>query len=467
MRRLIYKENYIINAPEKTIEELMLERYVQLALDEMKRAMKGQGTMCLDRVLGKNETQTRKRKSAELGKFQQTLMIESNNMLPKRVNIDESTATMPPKSKMIHGNIPEASFHVENRPDGFPRFHLIVMDPPWPNRSALRKDAYAIASGFLGIESLLKSLPCNHIESNGYMGIWITNKPAFRAMLLDPGGLFDQWGLELVEEWIWLKITTSGEPIYKIAGTWRKPWEILLVGRKKCFGKREFDFEKGPATEEEMGVEKQSGGDAASLAKQATINQEHGIRGSPTASPKPNKSSELSENTLVTIKRRIIFGVPDLHSRKPNLKYLFGQLLGLGDYMGLEIFARNLTAGWWGWGNEVMKFQMDRAWAEGEGEADAAEPVASAPVSNASPIRKPEEAVSSVDILDEGKIECRGEFLASECFEFLSTQGCYQVFFNISVLAKQSLLLYFFGLVCYLSKVEREEACAHTARYGD
>lgn len=42
------------NAPQKTIEELMLERYVQLALDEMKRAMQGQGTMCLDRILGKN-----------------------------------------------------------------------------------------------------------------------------------------------------------------------------------------------------------------------------------------------------------------------------------------------------------------------------------------------------------------------------------------------------------------------------
>ncbi|RAL58669.1 hypothetical protein DID88_002975 [Monilinia fructigena] len=179
MEKPYYKENYIINAPEKTIEELMLERYVQLALDEMKRAMKGQGTMCLDRVWERMKPKLGRKSSAELGNSQQTLIIESNNLLPKRINIDGSTATMPPKSKMIHGNIPEASFHAEIRPDDFPRFHVIVMDPPWPNRSALRKNAYDVASGFLGIESLLKPLPCNHIESNGYIGIWITNKPAF------------------------------------------------------------------------------------------------------------------------------------------------------------------------------------------------------------------------------------------------------------------------------------------------
>lgn len=253
------------------------------------------------------------------------------------------------------------------------------------------------------------SLPCNHIENNGYIGIWTTNKSAFRAMLLDPGGIFEQWGLELVEEWIWLKITSSGEPIYKITGTWRKPWEILLVGRKKAFRKTECDLEKGPVAEEELGVEKQPDDDAAGLAKQTTIDQEHGIKESPAASSKLNKSPESSENTPVTIKRRVIFGVPDLHSRKPNLRYLFGELLGLQDYRGLEIFARNLTAGWWGWGNEVVKFQMDGAWLEEEGAADATEPEASAPESNLPPIGKAEEAASSVENLNEGKIECRVE----------------------------------------------------------
>lgn len=65
---------------------------------------------------------------------------------------------MPPKSIMIYGNIPETnlSSNLEMRDEEFPKFHVVIADPPWPNRSALRKDAYATASGSGGIESLLR-----------------------------------------------------------------------------------------------------------------------------------------------------------------------------------------------------------------------------------------------------------------------------------------------------------------------
>ena len=66
------------------------------------------------------------------------------------------------------------------------------------------------------------------------------------------------------------------------------------------------------------------------------------------------------------VKRRVIVGVPDLHSRKPNLKVLFEHLLGKREreFEALEIFARNPTAGWWSWGNEVLKFLMEEYWTE-------------------------------------------------------------------------------------------------------
>ena len=35
-------------------------------------------------------------------------------------------------------------------------------------------------------------------------------------------------------------------------------------------------------------------------------------------------------------------------------------------YEALEIFARNLTSGWWAWGNEVLKFQSDECWIEAD-----------------------------------------------------------------------------------------------------
>ena len=153
------------------------------------------------------------------------------------------------------------------------------------------------------------------MEENGLVAVWITNKKTLKEMILGKGGLFEQWDVELVEEWIWLKITASGEPICALDSVWRKPYEILLIGRKK--------------------------------------KSESAVKG--------------DENEGATdVRRRVMIAVPDLHSRKPNLKEVFETLMGLKrGYKGLEIFARNLTEGWWGWGNEVLKFQMKSCWKVG------------------------------------------------------------------------------------------------------
>lgn len=105
-----------------------------------------------------------------------------------------------------------------------------------------------------------------------------------------------------------MKITVDGEPVCALDGLWKKPYEILLVGRK------------------------------------GSVRDGEGV------------------------KRRVVVGVPDLHSRKPNLKCLFERLMQkkIGEYQGLEIFARNLTEGWWGWGNEVLKFQEDEHWIDSQ-----------------------------------------------------------------------------------------------------
>ncbi|TGO12922.1 hypothetical protein BTUL_0080g00420 [Botrytis tulipae] len=363
------------NAPEKRIEELMLERYVQLALDEMMGDERWEGKVCLKRIWGEDEEPKRKRKSVpeEAEKSQQSVIkVENPSELSKHVDINGVSGRMPPKSTMVYGNIPESniSSNIEIHQD-FPKFQVIIVDPPWPNRSALRKDSYATASGFGGMESLLRFLPCHKIEHNGYVGIWITNKSAFRSMLLDDGGMFDHWGLELIEEWIWLKVTSNGEPMCEISGTWRKPWEILLVGRKKdereSVGVGDSGFKKSVGNEE-LNIEKEYDLEGSNQSSPSPSSL-------PSPSPSQTPSQSQSENSNLSIKRRIIIGVPDLHSRKPNLRFLFGQLLGLQEYRGLEIFARNLTAGWWGWGNEVLKFQNDGAWVVEEGRDDVDETV--------------------------------------------------------------------------------------------
>jgi N6-adenosine-specific RNA methylase IME4 len=73
------------------------------------------------------------------------------------------------------------------------------------------------------------------------------------------------------------------------------------------------------------------------------------------------------------LKSKTIIAVPDLHSRKPSVQRLFAECLP-PQYLGLEVFARNLTAGWWSWGDDVLKFQQNVHWTLPD---DADRPVAS------------------------------------------------------------------------------------------
>lgn len=186
-----------------------------------------------------------------------------------------------------------------------PMFDLIIMDPPWPNRSVRRKrGSYHTANDLDEIRSTLSLIPiASHLTPGGLVAVWITNKASVLELLTSPRGLFAEWGLELIGEWTWLKVTTAGEPTVDVNSTWRKPWERLLIARKR-------------------GAE-----------------------------------------TRLSSRSRVIISVPDLHSRKPNLRPLFEDILPPG-YRGLEIFARNLTAGWWSWGDEVLKFQQPEHWVE-------------------------------------------------------------------------------------------------------
>ena len=117
------------------------------------------------------------------------------------------------------------------------------------------------------------------------------------------------------EEWVWLKVTSNGEPVTELDGLWRKPYEVLLVGRKR-------------------------------------LGDETGRK---------NGAGEGRE-----VKRRLLVAVPDLHSRKPNLRELIEPMMP--DPRGcraLEVFARILTARWWAWGDECLKYNWTEFWKTG------------------------------------------------------------------------------------------------------
>ncbi|KAI0150395.1 MT-A70-domain-containing protein [Xylariaceae sp. FL1272] len=207
--------------------------------------------------------------------------------------------------------IPEQSDHllgtIEFQRDRFlrtaPQFDLIVLDSPWPSRSVKRKkEGYSTFYGMNEAGALLSQIPvAAHLKPDGLVAVWVTNKAAVVDLLTASGGIFDQWGIEPIGEYIWLKITSSGTPIFDVESKWRKPWERLLITRKK-----------------------------GSLVK-------------------------------LPVTPRVILAVPDVHSRKPNLRSLFEDVLPR-QYQGLEVFARSLTAGWWSWGDETLLFQQRPHW---------------------------------------------------------------------------------------------------------
>lgn len=181
-------------------------------------------------------------------------------------------------------------------------FNLIVADPPWPNRSVRRSKAYTTSEyqhddPFDAIRLLLRA----HLTIDGLVAIWITNKGSVRRHVQVT---LQAHGLDLMEEWIWIKVTTSGEPVTELDGLWRHPYEVCLIFRR------------------------------------------------PSSSWKPHP-----------IQYRVIAAVPDLHSRKPSLKEVVERFFpGLERNRGLEIFARYPTAGWWSWGNEVLHYANEAAW---------------------------------------------------------------------------------------------------------
>ena len=149
----------------------------------------------------------------------------------------------------------------------------------------------------------------SYLEHNALVGVWITNKEAMRTQVLGPGGLFETWNVGLVEEWIWVKVTTAGDPMFDIDSALRKPYEVLLLGRAA-----------------------------------------------------PNAWTTMSHARVT--RKKVIAAVPDVHSRKPCLKELLEPYMpDAKEYSALEVFSRNLVAGWTSWGNEVIKYNWNRYWA--------------------------------------------------------------------------------------------------------
>ncbi|XP_054034725.1 N(6)-adenine-specific methyltransferase METTL4 [Dryobates pubescens] len=181
------------------------------------------------------------------------------------------------------------------------RFEVIVLDPPWENKSLKRSKSYSPLAPWQ-----IKQLPVPALAAPSCLVLtWVTNRQRHLRFVREQ--LYPHWALQPLAEWYWVKITRAGEFVLPLDSLHKKPYEVLVLGR---------------------------------------------------AGAAPQEASREAEAVPEIPAQKLIVSVPcSLHSHKPP--WLVGVLAEFvkPDVQCLELFARSLQPGWTSWGNEVLKFQ--------------------------------------------------------------------------------------------------------------
>lgn len=231
------------------------------------------------------------------------------------------------------------------------KYDLIVLDPPWQNKSVKRKKMY----GSLKDEDLL-DISMEDLAAPGcVVVVWVTNR--MKHIKFVKGTLFPQWSVTCVAEWQWLKITKYGEMTHDINSDHKKPYEMILIGRYNEF-KPSYKEWTAPSPTNKTKLERECykipGCDGKSgitdLCKEGISNGDNSCESIGTTGNKKKELGSFPENY-------VIISVPcALHSNKPPLIEVLKRYLK-DDPRCLELFARNLWPNWTSWGNEVLLHQ--------------------------------------------------------------------------------------------------------------
>ena len=106
------------------------------------------------------------------------------------------------------------------------KYSLLLLDPPWPNRSVSRSNPYKT----LDIYSLF-NLKLNKITKYGsIVAIWVSNNPKYQKFIKEK--FFPNYNIKLIEEWYWIKVTRLGNLVVSFSDlSHRKPFEVLYIGK--------------------------------------------------------------------------------------------------------------------------------------------------------------------------------------------------------------------------------------------
>lgn len=197
---------------------------------------------------------------------------------------------LPPRSRFLLSDITRMHPLV-NSGD---KFDLIVLDPPWENKSVKRSNRYSSLPS-----SQIKQLPVPALAAPECLVVtWVTNRAKHLRFIREE--LYPCWAVEVLAEWLWVKVTRAGEFVFPLDSPHKKPYEVLVLGRYR--------------------------------------------------SVRSSEAEELPE-------QRLLISVPSiLHSHKPSLSAVLKPYISPRPKC-LELFARSLQCDWTSWGNEAIKFQ--------------------------------------------------------------------------------------------------------------
>ncbi|GMH37806.1 hypothetical protein BSKO_05679 [Bryopsis sp. KO-2023] len=207
----------------------------------------------------------------------------------------DTEVVMPGKSAFLMSDMGSLGKQVGGLVKEGKGFDLIVLDPPWENKSVSRKGLYQTVSNWallkLPMEALMQKESCLVV-------LWMTNRMKHQNFVEQE--LLPKWGLKMVTTWFWLKVDSDGEMICSLEGDHHYPYEKLFIA---------------------------------------------------TNHPDPQHFCHIPKSLTVV-------AMPGEHSRKPPLNEIVQSLLPSSPFSNcLEMFARELTPGWSSWGNEVLHFQ--------------------------------------------------------------------------------------------------------------
>ncbi|XP_053427153.1 N(6)-adenine-specific methyltransferase METTL4 isoform X2 [Nycticebus coucang] len=219
-------------------------------------------------------------------------VVENNSSFTKMITLMGQKYLLPPKSSFLLSDIS----CMQPLLNCTKIFDIIVIDPPWQNKSVKRSNRYGYLSPLQ-----IKQIPIPKLAApNCLIVTWVTNRQKHLRFVKEE--LYPSWSVEVVAEWHWVK---------------------FLAGA---------GFE--PATSDVWGQ-------------------------CPTPlSHRHHPLDRNADTTVLPIPdHKLIVSVPCiLHSHKPPLaEVLKDYIKPAGEC--LELFARNLQPGWTSWGNEVLKFQ--------------------------------------------------------------------------------------------------------------